>query len=161
MLIRVKAAAVNPLELLILSGRVKLIQNYSFPLTLGNECAGIVERVGKSVTGIQKGDHVYTRLPLNRIGAFADYVAVEQQAVAKMPAGYEFATAAAIPLTGLTAYQGLVEELEAKPGETVLIPGGSGSFGQMAVPVAKALGLRVIVTGNDRAREQILAMGAD
>lgn len=161
MLIRVKAAAVNPLELLILSGRVKLIQNYSFPLTLGNECAGIVEQVGKSVTGIQKGDHVYTRLPLNRIGAFAEYVAVEQQAVAKMPAGYEFATAAAIPLTGLTAYQGLVEELEAKPGETVLIPGGSGSFGQMAVPVAKALGLRVIVTGNDRAREQILALGAN
>ena len=67
----------------------------------------------------------------------------------------------AIPLTGLTAYQGIVEELDAKPGETVLIPGGSGSFGQMAVPIAKALGLRVIVTGNGRAREQILALGAD
>ena len=54
-----------------------------------------------------------------------------------------------------------MEELEAKPGQTILIPGGSGSFGQMAVPIAKALGLRVIVTGNARAKEQFLAMGVD
>lgn len=78
-----------------------------------------------------------------------------------MPEGYDFNTAAAIPLTGLTAYQAIVEELEAKPGQTILIPGGSGSFGQMAVPIAKALGLRVIVTGNARAKEQFLAMGVD
>ena len=159
--IQVKAAAVNPLELLILNGRVKLIQNYPMPLTLGNECAGIVKQTGRNVTDFQVGDRVYTRLPLNKIGAFAEYVAVDQSAVAKMPEGYAFAAAAAIPLTGLTAYQGIVEELDAKPGETVLIPGGSGSFGQMAVPIAKALGLRVIVTGNGRAREQILALGAD
>lgn len=78
-----------------------------------------------------------------------------------MPEGYDFNIAAAIPLTGLTAYQAIVEELEAKPGQTILIPGGSGSFGQMAVPIAKALGLRVIVTGNARAKEQFLAMGVD
>lgn len=61
----------------------------------------------------------------------------------------------------MTAYQAIVEELEAKPGETLLIPGGSGSFGQMAVPIAQALGLRVIVTGNERAKEQFLAMGVE
>lgn len=160
-LIQVKAAAVNPLELLILTGSVKLLQNYPMPLTLGNECSGIVEQVGSKVSGFQKGDRVYTRLPLNKIGAFAEYVAVDQNAIAKMPQGYDFNTAAAIPLTGLTAYQAIVEELEAKPGQTLLIPGGSGSFGQMAVPIAKALGLRVIVTGNTRAKEQFLAMGVD
>lgn len=160
-LIQVKAAAVNPLDLLILTGSVKLLQNYPMPLTLGNECSGIVAQVGRNVTDFRRGDQVYTRLPLNHIGAFAEYVAVDQDAVAKMPEGYEFAAAAAIPLTGLTAYQGIVEELEAKPGETVLIPGGSGSFGQMAVPIAKALGLCVLVTGNARAREQILALGAE
>ena len=117
-LIQVRAAAVNPLELLILTGRVKLIQDYAMPLTLGNECSGIVEAVGSKVTGFQKGDRVYTRLPLNKIGAFAEYVAVDQNAIAKMPEGYDFSTAAAIPLTGLTAYQAMVEELEAKPGET-------------------------------------------
>lgn len=160
-LIQVKAAAVNPLELLILTGSVKLLQNYPMPLTLGNECSGIVEQVGSKVSGFQKGDRVYTRLPLNKIGAFAEYIAVDQNAIAKMPQGYDFNTAAAIPLTGLTAYQAIVEELEAKPGQTLLIPGGSGSFGQMAVPIAKALGLRVIVTGNTRAKEQFLAMGVD
>lgn len=160
-LIQVKAAAVNPLELLILTGSVKLLQDYPMPLTLGNECSGIVEQVGSKVSGFQKGDRVYSRLPLNKIGAFAEYVAVDQDAIAKMPQGYDFNTAAAIPLTGLTAYQAIVEELEAKPGQTVLIPGGSGSFGQMAVPIAKALGLRVIVTGNARAKEQFLAMGVD
>ena len=160
-LIQVKAAAVNPVELLILTGSVKLIQDYQMPLTLGNECSGIVEQVGSKVSGFQKGDRVYTRLPLHKIGAFAEYVAVDQDAIAKMPEGYDFNTAAAIPLTGLTAYQAIVEELEAKPGETLLIPGGSGSFGQMAVPIAKALGLHVIVTGNTRAKEQFLSMGVD
>ena len=160
-LIQVKAAAVNPLELLILTGSVKLIQDYPMPLTLGNECSGMVEEVGSRVMGFQKGDRVYTRLPLNKIGAFAEYVAVDQNAIAKMPEGYDFNTAAAIPLTGLTAYQAITEELEAKPGETLLIPGGSGSFGQMAVPIAKALGLHVIVTGNSRAKEQFCSMGVD
>lgn len=78
-----------------------------------------------------------------------------------MPAGYAFDVAAAIPLTGLTAWQGLVEVLEARPGQTLLITGGSGSFGQMAVPIAQSLGLRVIVTGNARAREEFLAMGVE
>lgn len=160
-LIRVKAAAVNPVELLILSGSVKLIQDYPMPLTLGNECAGIVEQTGRDVTGFQPGDRVYARLPLHKIGAFAEYVAVDQKEIAKMPEGYDFTTAAAIPLTGLTAFQAITEEMEAKPGQTLLIPGGSGSFGQMAVPIAKALGLRVIVTGNARAREQFLSMGID
>ena len=160
-LIQVKAAAVNPVELLILTGSVKLIQDYSMPLTLGNECSGIVEQVGSKVEGFHTGDLVYTRLPLDKIGAFAEYVAVDQKEIAKMPDGYDFTTAAAIPLTGLTAYQAITEELEAKPGQTILIPGGSGSFGQMAVPIAKALGLHVIVTGNERAREQFLSMGVD
>lgn len=160
-LVQVKAAAVNPVELLILTGSVKLIQDYPMPLTLGNECSGIVEQIGSKVEGFQRGDRVSTRLPIAKIGAFAEYVAVEQDAIAKMPEGYDFNTAAAIPLTGLTAYQAIVEELEAKPGQTLLIPGGSGSFGQMAVPIAKALGLRVIVAGNARAKERFLAMGVD
>lgn len=160
-LIQVKAAAVNPVELLILSGNVKLIQDYTMPLTLGNECSGIVAQVGSKVKDFQKGEQVYTRLPLGKIGAFAEYVAVDQKEIAKMPEGYDFTTAAAIPLTGLTAYQAITEELEAKPGQTLLIPGGSGSFGQMAVPIAKALGMRVIVTGSARAQEHFISLGAD
>lgn len=160
-LIKVKAAAVNPVDLLILTGSVKLIQDYNMPMTLGNECSGIVEQVGSKVSLFKKGDMVYTRLPINKIGAFAEYVAVDQKDIAKMPKEYDFNTSAAIPLTGLTAYQAIVEELEAKSGDTLLITGGSGSFGQMAVPIAKALGLNVIVTGNARMKEQFLCMGVD
>lgn len=160
-LIKVKAAAVNPLELLILIGQIKLIQSYTMPLTLGNECSGIIEEVGKKVVGFQKGDRVYGLLPLERIGAFAEYVKVEQKVISKMPIGYDFTTATAIPLSGLTAYQGIIEELGAKAGETLLIAGGSGSFGEMAVPLAKKFGLRVIVSGNERSKERFLAMGVD
>lgn len=160
-LIKVKAAAVNPLEILLITGSVRLIHDYDMPLTLGNECAGTVEMVGNNVKGFQTGDCVYTRLPLNKIGAFAEYVAVDHEAVAMMPSGYDFVTAAAIPLAGLTAYQGLVEELEVKSGKVLLITGASGSFGQIAVPIAKSMGLRVIVTGNTRSKERFIKMGVD
>lgn len=158
-LVKVKAAAVNPLEILQITGSVKLIQDYRMPLTLGNECSGTVEKVGSGVRDFKVNDKVYMRLPTGKIGAFAEYVTVDHKAVAKMPQGYDFATAAAIPLAGLTAYQGLVEELEVRPGNTLLITGASGSFGQVAVPIAISMGLRVIVTGNTRSKEKFLKMG--
>lgn len=160
-LVKVMAAAVNPLEILQLTGNVRLIQDYSMPFTLGNECSGIVEKVGCDVKDFSVGDRVYTRLPIDKIGAFAEYVAVEHKALAKMPSGYEFVTAAAIPLAGLTAYQGLIEELEVQAGKTLLITGASGSFGQVAVPIAKSMGLHVVVTGNTRSKDKFLKMGVD
>lgn len=160
-LVKVKAAAVNPLEMLIMTGSVKLIQDYNFPLTIGNELAGMIENVGKNVYGFQVGDDIYTRLPLNKIGAFAEYVAVDAGAIAHMPKNLSYAEASAVALTGLTAYQGLHEELEAKSGQSVFIPGGSGSFGQIAVPIAKNMGLQVIVSGNAQTRERTLQIGAD
>lgn len=160
-LLKVMATAVNPLEILQLTGSVRLIQDYKMPLTLGNECSGTVEKVGNNVKDFHVGDWVYTRLPIKKIGAFAEYVTVDHEALAKMPSGYEFTTAAAIPLAGLTAYQGLVEELEVKPGKTLLITGASGSFGQIAVPIAKSMELRVIVTGNERSKEKLIKIGAD
>ncbi|CAM4171803.1 NADP-dependent oxidoreductase [Saccharibacillus endophyticus] len=160
-LIKVKAAAVNPLEMLIIRGEVRLIQDYSFPLTLGNELAGTIERIGKQVKAFRVGQDVYTRLPIRKIGAFAEYAAVDADAIASMPKNLSYAEAASMALTGLTAYQGLHEELEAKAGQSVFIPGGSGGFGQMAVPIAKSLKLKISVSGNAQARERTLAMGAD
>lgn len=160
-LIKVKAAAINPLEMLIMTGSVKLIQDYTFPLTIGNELAGIVQKVGKNVTDFAVGDDVYTRLPIEKIGGIAEYVTVDATAVAAMPNNLTYEEAAAAALTGLTAYQGLHEELNVQPGSTVFIPGGSGSFGQMAVPLAKSLGLTVIVSGNAESREQTMKLGAD
>lgn len=160
-LVKVMAAAVNPLDILQLTGSVRLIQDYRMPLTLGNECSGIVEKTGNNVKNFRVDDRVYMRLPIKNIGAFAEYVTVDHEALAKMPSGYDFITAAAIPLAGLTAYQALVEELEVQAGKTLLITGASGSFGQIAVPIAKSMGLHVIVTGNTRSKDKLIKMGAD
>ena len=92
-LIRVKAAAVNPVDILNLTGAVRLIQDYKMPLILGNECSGIVEKVGRHVTRFQPGDRVYCRLPVSSLGAFAEYAAVPALAAARMPEGLDFATA--------------------------------------------------------------------
>ena len=160
-LIKVKAAAVNPLEILILTGAVRLIQDYKMPLTLGNECSGIIEQIGKNVKDFKVGDKVYTRLPISKIGAFAEYAAVDSKFISLMPKDYDFITSAAISLTAITAYQAFTEELDAKSGQTVLITGGPGSFGELAVPIAKYLGLNVIVSGSERLREHFINLGAD
>ncbi|WP_082137366.1 NADP-dependent oxidoreductase [Lactiplantibacillus herbarum] len=160
-LIRTKVAAVNPLDSLIGTGSVRLIQNYQLPQTMGNELTGTIEQIGANVTGFNVGDAIYTRLPLDHIGAFATYVTADYREVAPLPKNLTFTTGAAAALTGLTAYQGLHEELNAQPGQTVFIPGGSGSFGQMAIPIAKDMGLKVIVSGNAEAKERTLAIGAD
>lgn len=160
-LVKVKVAAVNHLEILNITGSVKLIQDYAFPLTLGNELTGVIEKVGKNVRDFKIGDSIFTRLPLSKIGAFSEYVSVDVNAIGHLPTNLDFETGAAAPLTGLTAYQGLHEELNAKAGETLFIPGGSGSFGQMAIPIAKAMGLKVIVSGNRQSKERTLEIGAD
>lgn len=160
-LIKVISAAVNPLDLLIMKGSIKLIQNYKMPVTLGCECAGIVEKTGKNVINFKTGDKVYTKLPQDKIGAFAEYAAVNQKYAAKMPENCSFNEAAAIPIAALTIYQALTEELNLKENGRLLITGGSGSFGQIAVPVAKTFGQNIIVTGNNRAENHILSLGAE
>ncbi|KRK99839.1 alcohol dehydrogenase GroES domain protein [Secundilactobacillus odoratitofui DSM 19909 = JCM 15043] len=160
-LIKVKEAAVNPLDALIGTGSLRLMHHYQLPQTMGNELTGEIVQLGRSVTQFNLGDSVYTRLPFHQIGAFAQYVAVDASAIAPLPSNLDFKTGAAAALTGLTAYQGLHEILAAKSGQTLFIPGGSGSFGQMAIPIAKALGLTVIVSGNAQAKERTLAAGAD
>lgn len=160
-LIKVQYAAVNPLDIMNIRGSVKLIQDYKMPLTLGNEISGEIVAIGNKVTKFQNGDKVYSRLPLNKIGGFAEYAAVDQNAVWYTPKNLTLKQAVAVPLTGLTAFQGLTEELQVQPGKTLFIPGGSGSFGQIAVPIAKSMGLKVIVSGNSAAREHITKLGAD
>ena len=158
LLVKVKAAAVNPLELLIAHGDVKLVVPYSFPLTIGNEMSGVVEQVGASVKDFQVGDRVFGRLPINRIGAFAEYVAVDAAAVVKTPDYLSDIEAAAVPLTALTAEQAL-DILKLKSGNSLFISGGSGSFGAMAIPLAAARGLKVITSGGAKAKERTLELG--
>ena len=159
-LVRVKSVGINPVDNMITRGEVKLITPYSFPLSIGNELAGVIEKTGEKVTEFKEGDQVFSRLPTNKIGAFAEYVAINKKDLAKIPEYLSFNEAAAIPLTALTAYQAL-DILQVKSGETLFISGGSGGFGAMAVPLAKARGIKVITNGSLENKERVLALGAE
>ena len=119
-LVRVKAAAVNPVDILNIKGSVRLIQDYKMPLTLGNECSGEVEKIGSKVKRFNLGDKVYSRVPIETLGAFAEFVSIKESALAHMAHGLDYDTAAATPLTGLTVYEAITEGLKAKPGESPL-----------------------------------------
>ena len=159
-LVKVTAAGVNPLDNMISRGEVKLIVPYNLPQIAGNEFVGIIEQIGNKVVNFRLGDRVFGRLPLNNIGAFAEYIAVDSVALAKVPTYLTDVQAAAIPLTSLTVMQAF-ELMEIKRNHTIFISGGTGGVGGMAIPIAKAKGLTVITNGNKENEERVLALGAD
>ena len=97
----------NPVDILNLKGSVRLIQDYKMPLTLGIECSGEVEKIGSKVKRFNLGDKVYSRVPLETLWAFAEFVSIKESALAHIAHGLDYDTAAAIPLTGLTAYEAI------------------------------------------------------
>lgn len=159
-LVHIKAAGVNPLDNKITRGGVKMLVPHELPLTMGHEFAGIVEEVGSQVQGLSVGDKVYGLMPTIKAGAFAEWAAVPASILAPMPEGLSYTEATSIPLTALTAYQAL-DLMQVQAGKTIFISGGSGGFGAMAIPLAKARGLIVYTSGNAASRERVLALGAD
>lgn len=159
-LVKVLTAGVNPLDNKIVHGEVKAINGYKFPLPMGNEFCGIVEKIGAGVLDFKPGERVYGRTPIEAPGAFSEYITVPASSIAKVPDSLSDEEAASVPLTALTAMQAL-ELLHPKKGETVFISGGSGSFGAMAIPLAKSMGLKVITTGSAANEERVKKLGAD
>lgn len=160
-LIRIHAAAVNLLDSKIRDGEFKLILPYRPGFILGHDAAGTVVRVGAGVSRFKPGDEVYTRVPDHRIGTFAQFVAVDQAAVALKPANLGMEEAASIPLVGLTAWQALVEEGDLKPGQKVFIQAGSGGVGTFAIQLAKHLGASVATTTSAKNAALVKNLGAD
>lgn len=159
-LLKVKAAGVNPVDILIARGQIKILFPYKLPLIMGNEVVGEVVEIGGSTTKFQLRDRVFARLPLQDIGAFAEYVAVDEEALAKVPDYLTDVEATCIPLTALTAMQAFAL-LNIKKGNSIFITGGSGGFGAMAIPLAKYFGLYVITNGNAESKERVLDLDAD
>lgn len=158
-LVKISAAGVNPLDNMISRGEVKMIVPYKLPTISGNEFVGIVQKVGSKVSKFKINDRVFARLPLDKIGAFAEYVAVDENALAMVPQYLSDIEAAAIPLTALTIMQSL-DLMKAESGKTIFISGGTGSVGAMAIPIAKAKGLTVITNGSADNEERVLELGA-
>ncbi|WP_373372004.1 NADP-dependent oxidoreductase [Nannocystis radixulma] len=159
--IRVHAAGLNPVDYKIREGQLKVIRRYPLPIVLGNELAGVVDACGPGVTRFASGDRVFARVDKDAMGAFADYACVAEALVAKMPARLDFATAAAVPLAGLTALQGLRDELHAAPGQRLFIPGGAGGVGTFALQLARQFGATVATTASPRGEALVRRLGAD
>lgn len=160
-LVQVKAASVNPVDFKIRDGATKLILPYSFPLILGNDCAGVVVQIGSAVTRFKVGDEIFARLPKKRIGTFAQYAAIAENAVAMKPKKLTFDQAASIPLVGLTSWQALRDIAQLQAGQRVLIHAGSGGVGTFAIQLAKTLGATVATTASERNIALVRRLGAD
>jgi NADPH:quinone reductase-like Zn-dependent oxidoreductase len=160
-LVAIRAASLNPLDAKIRDGEFKLILPYRLPLILGNDVAGVVVRVGPKVRGFKSGDEVYARPNRDRIGTFAELIAMNEADVALKPRNLTMEEAASIPLAGLTAWQVLIERAKLKKGQKVLIHAGSGGVGTIAIQLAKHIGATVATTTSTVNVDLVTSLGAD
>ncbi len=160
-LVKIAASAVNPLDTKIRAGAAGHAR-HPFPAILGIDMAGTVEAVGADVQGFQPGDDVFgmTGGVGGVPGSLADYAAVDARLLAKKPANLSMREAAALPLIVITAWEGLVDRARIQAGQSVLIHGGAGGVGHVAVQVAKAFGANVFATGKAADADYIRSLGA-
>lgn len=162
-LIRTKAAGVNPVDWKIREGFLREVLPHEFPIILGWDVAGVVEKVGLEVTKHRVGDEAYAygRLPVVHHGSYAEYVSLPADIVGRKPASLSFEQAASIPLAALTAYQSLFDAGVLQNGQTVLIHAAAGGVGSFAVQLAKHRGATVIGTASPCNHDYLRGLGAD
>ncbi len=162
LLVRVKAAALNPVDTYIRAGTVPM--NIPLPFVVGCDLAGVVEKVGPTAKRFKVGDRVWgsNQGLLGRQGTFAEFAAVDESWLYLIPPGVSDETAAACALVSLTAHLGLVRDAKLQSGETLFVNGGTGGIGSMVVQMSKALGARVVTTaGTDEKVKLCHDLGAD
>lgn len=160
-LVEIHSASVNQLDSKLKSGEFKLILPYKFPLILGHDVAGIVRKIGSKVTLFKVGDEVFSRLPDFHIGAFAEYVAINEDFAALKPKNISMEEAASIPLVALTVWQAFIEKADLKKGQKVFVQAGSGGVGTIAIQLAKHLGAFVATTTSEKNFDWVKRLGAD
>jgi NADPH:quinone reductase-like Zn-dependent oxidoreductase len=160
-LIHVKAASVNPVDVAYRAGYMATYYQLAFPAILGMDVSGTVEAAGAAVTNLKVGDEVYARTDLFRLGGYAEYVLVTAAEVALKPSSLNFIQAASIPHAGLTAWRSLFDAGGLSAGQTVLIHGAAGGVGSLAVQLAKSRGARVIGTASAANQSFLKELGVD
>ena len=160
-LVRVRAAGVNPIDWKIRRGMLRPVLRLRFPFVLGCDAAGEVERVGPGVTRFRPGDAVTAFLSPGSGGGYAQYAVVKEIHAALKPSSLSFPEAAALPVAGLTALQALRDLGRLRPGGSALVHGAAGGVGHLAVQVARALGARVAGTCGPGNVEFVRGLGAD
>ncbi len=162
-LIKVKAASINPRDWLLMRGIYpfkKLAE--PFPIILGSDMSGTIISVGKNVTELMVGDDVFGMQPIKgKFGAFAEFAAIQSSAVALKPKEIDHSSAAAMPCAGMTSLQTLRDLVSLKKGETILINGASGGVGSYAVQIARAYGAYVVAVCSAENANLCRSLGAD
>ncbi|MEV1050584.1 NADP-dependent oxidoreductase [Streptomyces sp. NPDC049887] len=163
-LVKVRAAAVNPVDWKCREGHLDPVLDAVFPVVPGWDLSGVVVRPGASVPEFSEGDEVigYVREDFLSRGTFAEYVAAPVRTLARKPRNLSFEEAAGLPLAGLTAYQVITQGLGGVThGDTVLIHAAAGGVGSIAVQLARHFGARVIGTGSEPSHEYLRDLGAE
>ncbi|MEU1616064.1 zinc-dependent alcohol dehydrogenase family protein [Streptomyces sp. NPDC005722] len=160
-LVRIATSGVNPLDTKISAGKAPHARTRP-PAVLGLDLAGVVEEVGADVTGFAPGDEVFgmTGGVGGLQGSLAEYAAVDVRLLARRPTSLTAHQAAALPLVFITAWEGLVDRAGVREGHKVLVHGGAGGIGHVAVQLARARGAEVFATGSPRSLETIAGLGA-
>jgi NADPH:quinone reductase-like Zn-dependent oxidoreductase len=159
-LVAVQAASVNPVDFKIRSGKYPAVKNDRLPYTPGRDVSGIVVSCGAQATRFKPGDEVFGMVDIHG-GGYSEQVVLDERAVARKPAALDPVHAAAIPLAGQTAWQGLFRHGGLRSGQSVLIHGGSGGVGHFAVQFAKARGAKVLTTVSTDNVQFVRSLGAD
>src|SRR6476661_3597553 len=161
-LVKVKAASVNPVDWKIMAGYLDGAMDLQFPAIPGWDVAGVVESVGIDSHQFKPGDEVisYARKDYVHGGSFAEYIALPERVLARKPTTLDWNESAGLPLTGLTAFQ-VLNRLDVKSGETLLIHGGSGGVGSLAIQIASARGVNVVAAASEKNHEFLRSLGAE
>ncbi|MGG4403747.1 NADP-dependent oxidoreductase [Paenibacillus amylolyticus] len=159
--VKLEATSINPIDWKLREGYLKEMYDWEFPIILGWDVAGVITEIGSNVTKWKVGDRVFSRPDTTRFGSYAEYTAVDEHLLAKLPDSISYEEAAAVPLAGLTAWQVLFTHGDLKEGETVLIHAGAGGVGMYAIQLAKNAGAHVITTASEKNHELLYSLGAD
>jgi len=162
--VRVHAAGVNPIDWKVREGYMKDFWPHEFPLIPGWDLSGVVEEIGPGPAAagrFKKGDEVYSVPDASRDGAYAEYIVVRESELALKPKSLHHVRAAAVPLAAVTAWQALFDAGQLKRGQRVLIHGGSGGVGHVAVQLAKWKGAHVLATASTKNQELLRELGVD
>ena len=160
-LVEVHAAGVNPVDWKIREGYLKGMMPLAFPATLGSDFSGVVAEVGEGVTNVKQSDEVYGIANAMTGGSFAEFTVVDARSLSPKPTRATHAEAASLPLVGLSAWQALVEQINIRKGQKILVHGGAGGIGTIAIQLAKHLGAYVVATASQADVDYVKGLGAD
>ena len=162
-LVKVYASSINPFDIAIIKGFVAQMTDSKLPMTIGLDISGVVAELGEGVDSFVVGNKVYGSggVLSGGSGSFAEFSAVPAKNIAKMPSNLDFNQSAAVVLTGVSTVQALVEHIKLQPGQKILIHGGAGGIGTMAIQIAKSIGAYVATTASDTGIDYAKKLRAD